>query len=99
MPELIAKKTVTARKQHRCRSCGMTVQPGDVYLREVLKYDGRLYTWISCLSCEAITDEVYLWCGDPEEGINHGDYAEWAEEHRNDPRAKAYLKRAGILLT
>ncbi len=100
MPDLISEKTVRARKPHKCRCCGViAIQPGQEYLREVLKYDGRVYTWISCSGCEEITAEVYTWCGDPEEGINHGDYAEWAEEHRDDPRAKAYLKRAGILLT
>ena len=94
MPTLITEKTVTARKTHCCLCCGVVaIQPGDTYQRTVLAYDGRVYTWVSCAGCDSITDDVWDWCGRPDEGVGIDSYHEWAVEHRDDPRAVAYLDR------
>lgn len=100
MPEVISRKTVVARKPHRCMNCGaVAVQPGATYEREVLKYDGRLYSWVSCLDCYAIFTPVWEWADEPEEGIGPHEYLDWARDNAWDPEwgeaARAYLVRRG----
>lgn len=95
MPTLIAEKTVTARKPHRCLCCGaIAIQPGQMYHRETYVYDGRVYDWVSCADCNMIGGDVYEWYGEPGEGVSADEYDEWATEHQEtDPRALAYLNR------
>lgn len=97
MPDLISERTVTARKPHHCQCCGtVAAQPGDTYRRSTYAYDGHAYTWISCRDCDDITADVWAWYDQPEEGVTRDDYECWAAEHSTDPRAVAYLRRAGI---
>lgn len=96
MPELVSSTRVRARKAHRCLCCSVVaIQPGQEYQREVFKYDGRVYTWVSCDDCKAISGEVFDWYGQPwDEGVGADEFHEWATEHESsDPRAAAYLAR------
>jgi hypothetical protein len=99
MPEFVSRKAVTARRVHRCDYCGaVAVKRGEIYSREVLKYDGRIYSWVTCGRCAELAHEVWLYCGESDDGTNGDDFAEWAEESKDDPewgeRARAFLKRA-----
>jgi hypothetical protein len=98
MPQLLSRKTVTARVPHPCETCGTTaIAAGERYVREALVYDGRAYTWVQCLPCSGLSSAVWEWAGHPDEGIGMDDYHEWATESLNDPemgdRAAAYLLR------
>jgi len=95
MPEFITSKTVKARKPHRCECCTVAIQPGDTYCRETYVHDGSVYDWVSCTECAAINADVWDWCYQPDEGVGADEYAEWASEHPDDPRALAYLARRG----
>lgn len=98
MSQLISRKTVTARKSHRCRNCNATViQPGSEYVRETYVYDGRIYDWVSCDPCEKLTPLVWEWWYRPDEGVGADEFLDWAHEHVDDPKhcdaAQAYLER------
>jgi hypothetical protein len=98
MVTTLRTSTPKARKVHICRSCGQpAAQPGEVYHRATLLYDGHVYDWIECEPCRTINGSVWEWAGMPDEGIGMDDYAEWARDHRDDEtwgdEARAYLDR------
>ena len=98
MTLVLSTKTVTARKPHRCSTCGVEcIQPGDTYTRQATLNDGRVYDWVTCDPCQTTFDDVWEWAGSPyDEGIGPDTYAEWAHEWAHyDDRAVAYLARAG----
>lgn len=100
--KVLSSKTVTARKVHRCMECGAAaIRPGDEYLRQACLHDGRVYAWVVCVDCRALTDAVWEWAGEPwDEGIGIDTYTEWAHEFAADPehgeKARAYLVRRGV---
>ena len=89
--------TPTARKPQRCDWCYGPIQPGERYHRSTNIYDDRLYDWIACRACEALCVTVWEWAYRPDEGIGEDTYAEWAQDHCDDPefgeQARAYLAR------
>lgn len=94
----ITHSIVTARKPHRCMTCGaVAVQPGEEYVRDVYKYDGVVYVWIGCAPCLSITSDVVDWCNYIDEGVGQEDFEEWARDHADDEThgeaARAYLAR------
>jgi len=93
----LSKKTVTARKAHRCFACNtVAVQPGDTYVRSNNLYDGRVYSLASCSPCDALLHDVFAWAGDPDEGVDSESFMDWALDYRHeDDRALAYLSRVG----
>lgn len=46
-------KRPKARKPHECTQCGRTVEVGEVYYRPSGVFDGRVYSLVVCLQCEA----------------------------------------------
>lgn len=91
----ISRREVTARKPHRCMCCEVVaIVPGERYEREVCAYDGRIYTWVSCVECVAIRSKVAEWAADADDGVGADDYLEWAHEFADtDPDAAAFLER------
>jgi len=87
----------TARKTHPCDWCYTTIQPGERYHRSTNIYDDRLYDWVSCLACQALLLAVWDWAYGPDEGVDESSFAEWAQDHLDDPehggKARAYLER------
>jgi len=47
-----------ARKEHICNYCGLTIQKGEVYDRQVNKDGGDIYTFISHQSCTELGIEI-----------------------------------------
>ena len=97
MPTLLRSSTPRARKAHRCSSCTGVISVGETYQRDTLKYDDRVYDWLSCEGCEALHLEVWVWADRPDEGVGPEDYEAWADEHLDDPTfgdaARALLDR------
>ena len=82
-PQLLREQTPKARKPHRCKCCYATVQTEEIYQRQTYVHDGRLFDWVTCNGCAAITNWVWAWAPemDREEfGIGADDYTLWAEE-------------------
>ena len=99
MPELLKRLTPVARKPHLCNCCGsMAVSPGERYDRSTWLYDGSVYDWVQCAPCKAVTDLVFDWVVEVDEGISRDDYRAWATEMSNDvvhgEAARAWLFRA-----
>lgn len=98
MPELLRSKRVKARKSHSCATCwGRAIEPGDEYQRDTYAFDGTVYDWVQCAPCAAMSPLIFAWAIDSDEGIGQGEYAEWAEDHLNDPdhgvTARLYMNR------
>lgn len=95
MSELLRETRPTARKPHRCEMCQGDISPGDIYRRDTLVGDGRVYDWVQCHHCDMddITLVVWEWCDRPGEGVGRDESAEWALGHRHDPRARRFLTR------
>lgn len=95
MRKLISEKWVKARIPHRCLYCGVVaIKAGQQYRREVYVYDGRIYTWVSCKDCAAISSDVYEWYGCPDEGVSADEFDEWALQYRDENYdAESYLLR------
>lgn len=93
MPQRLSDSMPKARKEHQCRTCYSTIAVGEVYSNETYVWEGTVYTWKTCADCALISNDVYYWCADPDEGIRGEDYLEWALENRELPEATAYLER------
>ncbi|MDE8648178.1 hypothetical protein PXH69_24735 [Rhodococcus qingshengii] len=94
---VLSTKTVTARKPHQCMTCStVAIKPGIQYVRSTMVYDGRIYDWVQCEPCRAITDLVWQWSNE-QDGIDADHYAEWADEFQDHPKhgvaARAHLAR------
>jgi len=89
-----------ARKPRYCDACGaLAISPGDEYFREAVAHDGSVYVWITCNPCRAITQAVFAWVANADEGVGIEEYREWAAEAvaSGDPlavQARAYLDRS-----
>lgn len=95
MPTLLRSKQVKARKAHPCRTCaGYAAQPGDIYTRETYVFDGHVYDWMQCELCISMIRDIVDWAMYTEDGINLDHYADWVDEHPDDPRAIEWLRRA-----
>lgn len=95
MPTQLRERAVRkARKEHRCSTCTARISAGESYWSSTNLYDGRVYDWKSCSSCQEdhIIDEVYHWAGQPDEGVLTEDCLEWAEEVKT-PEAERFLTR------
>lgn len=93
MPTLLRSSKPTARKTHRCYTCRAEIQPGEQYRRAVYLGDDGLYEWVTCPPCDELTQVVWNWAGQPYEGVTDEEFAEWARESTDDPRASAFLAR------
>ena len=90
---LLSDETRKARKRYYCQDCHALILVGEEHSAQSYAYDGRAYTWRSCLPCRALAATVGEWCEWPEEGFGGEDYYAWALERPDDERAVAYLTR------
>lgn len=90
---LLSDETRKARKRYCCQDCHALILVGEEHSAQSYAYDGRAYTWRSCLPCRALAATVGEWCEWPEEGFGGEDYYAWAQERPDDERAVAYLTR------
>jgi hypothetical protein len=95
MPQRLSDSTPKARKEHKCMTCYITVNVGEVYSKEAYVYEGKVYSWITCADCALIQNDVYYWCADPDFGVGPEEFLEWAIYNRDIPEATAYLERLG----
>ena len=93
---LLRQKLVKARVEHGCLVCtGTAIHAGETYLRSTYAYDGRVYDWVLCSNCEAMTSDVWDWSNQDDDGIGADTYYEWASEYRDDPRSIELYRRMG----
>lgn len=94
MPQRLSDSMPKARKEHKCQACFITIHPGEVYSNETYVYEGRVYTWKTCIPCVLLCDTVYNWYAE-DWGVGPEEYLEWSLENREVPEAAAYLERFG----
>lgn len=51
MPAFYREEVVKARKPHKCKECGETIQPGQFYDRATGCWDGTVSTIKTCAEC------------------------------------------------
>lgn len=56
---ILATKTVTTRKEHRCDGCLRTFPAGSEMHTQSIQDGGRVYTWRTCQECVYLVD---LYC-------------------------------------
>lgn len=49
-------KQVKARKEHRCGSCGRTIQPGEIYTQINWVWEGKAGVEKQCSDCKLVSD-------------------------------------------
>lgn len=98
--QVLHDATPVARKVHACATCSaQAVQPGQRYSRSTLIFDGRIYDWVQCAECSAMSSWVFEWLYDTESGAGRDEYAEWAHEHaeygtpEQQAAARSFLER------
>lgn len=47
-----------AKKAHRCRECGRTIEPGQVHLKNVQLFEGYWNTTRICMECEEVRKAI-----------------------------------------
>lgn len=52
------QQRVRARKQHHCDACKETIERGHLYVRHTLIYAGEVETFVRCLRCDAIYQQL-----------------------------------------
>jgi hypothetical protein len=85
--ETLTHKNRKARKEHECRLCWRTINPGETYNFQVHVDCGDLWTWKQCAHCSAMAEIIDLssWC-DPDEGYNH--FSTWEYEPKSIAEAR-----------
>lgn len=56
-PSVWTERTVTAKKEHQCDSCGGTIRPGKQYLRHFSVFDGYASDEKLCGACKGVSDD------------------------------------------
>lgn len=82
----------TARKQHRCETCGRSIEAGEKYRRYDGIYDGRACTWKNCDHCSALMSVFDLY-DIYDEGIGSDEVSEWEPETVAGLRAKVHWRK------
>ena len=47
-----------ANKPHKCKACGLTIEPGQLYHRTAMLFDGSWEAWKRCARCQAIFEHL-----------------------------------------
>jgi hypothetical protein len=97
-PDIYGETQPTARKEHRCCECGITIHQGDTYQRASGLWDGLWDTYKTCLPCAQLRVEwqsALRW--DELVGFGrladhiHGHYS--AADLPNHPKVLAFIGR------
>lgn len=61
---LLTRRRLKARKKHTCIECKCTIQPGDIYERDVTLSEKEFETFKICLRCAQIRRSLFScgWC-------------------------------------
>ena len=71
----------TARKEHKCMWCGCTINVGEKYERQTLKYDNQIYDWVAHLECAKITGLLNMFDDCYGDGLNENDFQESIQQY------------------
>ena len=52
-----------ARKPHKCVECARVIDPGERYRFETGLFDGKIWTYKTCVHCLAVRDWLWEHCG------------------------------------
>lgn len=74
---VISERIGRARKQHKCDECSRRIEPGEQYLAEFYKSDGRTENHKTCSHCQV----VRKWLNDECGGWIYGGVEEDIREH------------------
>lgn len=76
----MSTSTPRARKEHVCTECRRVVQPGELYERIVMLFEGDMVTAKTCMECV----EARKWLDEQCGGFIYGQVLDELEEHWTD---------------
>ncbi|MGE4321030.1 MAG: hypothetical protein AB7E61_06260 [Acholeplasmataceae bacterium] len=82
MLEVISTKIVKARKEHRCMLSHLRIHVGTQYEKQILKFDGEIYTFITSLKAKELAEklEMYERVSNTGEGLHDDEYEEFLSD-------------------
>lgn len=72
---VLSRKEVSARKQHRCGYCGCAIEKGERYEEQRCVSGGSVYTFRAHLRCQSLCDKIWDYV-DPCEGMTEDDFGD-----------------------
>lgn len=78
-----------ARNRQECEECQRFIQPGEVYLRVKMLYEGHWDEFVACAHCEVAGEWMTTVCG----GYLHGGLNEELREHWSEGYASILMGR------
>ena len=97
-PEFTNQTFPKARKHHRCEECNREVHSGEQYERMVMKFDGELSNFVTCMVCyeirAAFSCDGVMYGSDFWESLteNFAELNESCFDKLTTPEAKKYLR-------
>ena len=79
-PEFFNRKTVTAKKPHKCDECARDILPGEEYTSAIGKWDGTVSTFKTCRHCGVLQNWLQRECG----GFLYGGLSDEMQEHARE---------------
>ena len=77
MTDFQTRRTVKARKDHRCAECGeAAIKAGDTYTRHFSACEGTAFAVKICLPCTALWDKAWT---DHHDVLTFGDGVAWGD--------------------
>jgi len=79
----LKRKTIKARKKHRCDLCGGFIKKGERYHYESNVYDRDLYEFKAHLHCMGLADDLDMFNKMDDEGLTGEAFSEFIWEEYN----------------
>ena len=73
----LSHNKVKARKQHKCCYCGFIIDINEIYYRDSIINDDKLYTWKSHLDCQHLAEKLDWF---DEDGLDANGFYDSVEE-------------------
>lgn len=93
----LSDSNLRARKSHTCSLCHRSIEPGEIYNRQVNAYDGRAWTFKTCVQCDRMNYEVgFAWIEysyGNDAGYTHETVHDWYPSTIREARLKIGWKR------
>jgi len=86
------RTTPTARKEHRCDTCGRTIRVGEKYVKGA-GFDDTAWTWKDCRHCRAMMDARWVEIVWDDDGYDLDTIREWEPQTVAALRVKAHWCR------
>lgn len=82
--EILKEAKPKAKKQHRCMFCNGIIEIGEMYNRQTISADGRLYDFVYHKHCGELANMLDMYDDCDGEGINDNDFESYLGDYVYD---------------